>query len=173
MDALFVGVFLPHIVVRLHINALQPIPCNNIEFPDRVVIFRRITCSDHNPAVGYTVPSEYLVLQKLQHGRGQGFRHTVDLVQEQNTLSETGALHHVIDRSNNLGHGVLGHTIFHTAVDLLLDKWQTKRALPGVVGHGITDETHTQFFCHLFHDGSLANAGRAHQKNGPLPLDRN
>ena len=86
MDALLVGILLPHIIVRTHIDALQAIPGNDVELPDGVVIFRRITCGHHDPAVRDTMPTKDFVLQELQHSRSKGLGHTVDLIQEQNAL---------------------------------------------------------------------------------------
>ena len=77
---LFVGVFLPHIVVRLHINTLQAVPRDDVELSDGVVVLGRVARSHHNPAIRHTMSTKNLVLQKLQHCRGQGFRHAVDEV---------------------------------------------------------------------------------------------
>ena len=173
MDTLFVGIFLPHIVVRLHIDALQAVPGDDIKFPDGIVVLRRVARCHHNPTVRHPMPAEDLVLQKLQHGRSQSLGHTVDLIKEQNALFQPRTLHHIIDGCDDLRHGILGHAVLHTTVDLLLDKRQTQSALSGMMGHGIADKAHPKFCRHLLHNGSLTDTGRAHQKDGPLPLDGN
>ena len=42
VDALLIGVFLPHIEVGLHIDALEPVPGDDVELPHRVVVLRGI-----------------------------------------------------------------------------------------------------------------------------------
>ena len=171
MDTLFVGVFFPHPIVRFHIDPLQPIPGDNIKFTDGVIELRRIACGNHNPALGNPVTTENLVLQKLQHGRRQGFGHAVDLIQKQNAFLQAGFLHHIVNRGNDFRHCVLRHAVFPAAVSLVGNKRQTQCGLTGMMGHGVADQTHSQFTGHLFHNGGLTDTGRAHKENRPLPFN--
>ena len=171
--ALFQGVFLPRGVVRLDVDTLQAVPCDDVKLPCAAVIFRRIACGDHQPAVGHLVAAEGLELQKLQHGGRQRFGHAVDLVQEQNALLHAALLHHIVHRGDDLGHGVFRYLIFPAAVGLFHDQRQAQRRLAGVVGHGIGHQSHAQLIGHLLHDGGLADARRAHQEYRALALRRN
>ena len=67
MDAGLVGVLLPHGVVRLYVDTLQAVPCDDVELMDGVVVLRRVACRHHNPAVRHAVAAKHLVLQELQH----------------------------------------------------------------------------------------------------------
>ena len=163
-----VGVFLPGVEVGLHVHPLEPIPGDDVELPDGVVIFRRVARRHHDPALRDLVAAENLVLQKLEHGGGQGLGHAVDLVQEQNALLHPGVLHQVVDGGNDLAHGVLGHVVLLAAVGLADDEGQAQGALAGVVGHGVAHQPHPQLRRDLLHDGGLADARRAHQEHGPL-----
>ena len=168
VDAGAQGKLLPDAVIGLHVDALQAVPGDDIEVPDRAVELRRVAGGDHDPAVGNTVTAEDLELQELQHGGGQSLGNTVDLIQEQDALPEAGLLHGVIHAGDDLGHGVLADSVLPAAVDLLLDEGQTQGALPCVMGHGIAHQPHAQLLGDLLHNGGLADARRAHEKDRPL-----
>ena len=86
MDSALVCVFFPNIIIRLHINALNTVKCYYIEITDGFVIFRRVAGCHDNPALGNTVISETLALQKLKHCRRKCLRYAVDLIDKKNTL---------------------------------------------------------------------------------------
>ena len=172
MDAAAVSILLPGVEIRLHIDALEPVPGDDVEFPDGIIILRGVACRHHDPALRHPMAAEDLVLQKLQHSRCQGLGHAVDLVEKENALPDIGLLHAVINGGNDLRHGVFGHIILCSAVILPDDKRQTQGALAGVMGHGIADDADAQFLGDLLHDGGLADARRAHEEHRPLPLQR-
>lgn len=172
MRSLPAGVFLPSLVVRLDIDALEPVPGHDVKLAHRAVVFRWVSRRHDDPSARNAVAAEDLVLQELQHGGCQCFGHAVDLVEEQNSLLHAGAFHHVVDRRNDLGHGIFGYAVFLSAVELLFNIGQTERRLAGVVGHGIADQTHTKLRRDLLHNSGLADARRSHQKHRPLALDR-
>ena len=112
--------------------------------------------------------SEGLVLQKLQHGGGQGFRNAVDLVQKQNALLLPGPVHGGVYRADDLAHGILRHGKMLPAVVPLRDFGQAHGALPGVMGHGVGNHGKPRLPGRLLHDGGLSHPGRADQQQGPL-----
>ena len=113
--------------------------------------------------------SEGFALEKLQHGRSQRLRYTVDLVDEQNAFVQSGGFHFVINRSDNLAHGVFGHGVFLSSEGFFGDKRQTDGTLPGVMCDGVGDETDTAFSGNLLHNLCFTDSGSADEKNGALP----
>ena len=172
MDVLLVGKLLPGIEVRLHVDALEPVPGNDVELPDGAVVLRRVAGSDHDPALRHPMAAEDFILQKLQHGRGQRLADAVDLVQEEDALLFAGGLHSLVHGGDDLAHGVLGDLVLLAVKDLLLNEGQTQGALPGVVGHGVGHQAHVQLLGDLLHDGGLADARRAHEEHRPLLFHR-
>ena len=170
VDSLLVGVLLPGVKVGFHVNALEPVPGDHVELPHGVVVLRRVARRHHDPALRHPVAAENLILQKLQHHRGQGLGHAVDLVQEEDALLDPGVLHQVVHGGDDLAHGVLGHVALHAAIGFMDDEGQAQGALPGVVGHGIGHQPHPQLRGDLLHNGRLADARRAHEKHRPLFL---
>ena len=69
MNSLLIGVFLPHIKVCLHIDLLDTVQSDHIEFPDGFVIFWRVACCDDHPAFRHLLVSEGFSLKELQHHR--------------------------------------------------------------------------------------------------------
>ena len=69
MNSLLIGVFLPHIKVCLHIDLLDTVQSDHIEFPDGFVIFWRVACCDDYPAFRHLLVSEGFSLKELQHHR--------------------------------------------------------------------------------------------------------
>ena len=169
MDVLLVGKLLPGIEVRLHVDALEPVPGNDVELPDGAVVLRRVAGSDHDPALRHPMAAEDFILQKLQHGRGQRLADAVDLVDEQDAVFLAGALHGGVDAGDDLAHRVLGHAAGAPAVVPLPDERQADGALAGVVGDGVGHQRNVALLRDLLHDLGLADARRAHQQNGALP----
>ena len=58
MNSLLIGVFLPYIKVCLHIDLLDTVQSDHIEFPDGFVIFWRVACCDDYPAFRHLLVSE-------------------------------------------------------------------------------------------------------------------
>ena len=73
-----------------------------------------------------------------------------------------------MDGGQNLAHGVLGDGVGLAAEGLLLDKGQAHGALAGVMGDGVSHQTHSGLPGDLLHDLGLADTGRAHQQHGAL-----
>ena len=69
MNSLLIGVFLPYIKVCLHIDLLDTVQSDHIEFPNGFVIFWRIACCDDHPAFRHLLVSEGFSLKELQHHR--------------------------------------------------------------------------------------------------------
>ena len=166
------GELAPHVVVGLNLDALQAIPRGDVEVVSRAVVLGRVAGRHDDPAVGHGMAAEDLVLQKLQHGRRERLRYAVDLVEEQNALAAPRGLHRLIDRGDDLAHGVFGHLVFHAVIGFRRDERQAQRALAGMVGHGVGHESHFQFLGDLLHDGRLADARRAQQEHRTLALGR-
>ena len=68
-------------------EALQAVPRRQVEVARRAVVLGRVAGRYHDPALGNRVAAEHLVLQELQHGGRERFRHAVDLVEEQDALA--------------------------------------------------------------------------------------
>ena len=117
--------------------------------------------------------AEHLVLQKLQDGGRERFRDAVDLVQEQDTFLPTRFGHGFIDRRDDFAHRVFGHAERLALEGALGDIRQAEGALARMVRHGIAHQPDAHLARHLLHDGGLAHAGRADQKQRTLPLDGN
>ena len=173
MNADAVGVFLPGLVVFLDLDLPHTVQRHDVKIPHGAVVLRRVAGSDNDEAVRYLVRSEGLVLQELQHGRREGFRDAVDLVQEENALLHVGALDLIIDRGDDFAHRIFRHRDSPSAVFLLRELRQTDRALSGVVRDGIAHQVDAALSGRLFHDRRLADAGRADQEKRALPLHRN
>ena len=154
-------VFAPCLEVGLHVKALQAVPRCQVEVARRAVVLGRVAGSYHDPALGNLVAAEHLVLQELQHGGRERFRHAVDLVEEQDALAMPRLLDGIVDRGDDLAHGVFGHVVGFPAVFLLGDERQAQRALARVVGHGVGNESHLKLLGDLLDNGGFADAGRA------------
>ena len=169
VQALSQRVVLPDGEVFLHVDALNAVERHHIEVPHRTVVLRRVARGDNEPALGQALVDEGLALQKLEHHRGQGLGHAVDLVEEQNALADAGFLGQGVHRAQNLAHGVLGDGVLHPVIDALFNEGQAHGALAGVVGDGVGHQSHVFLGGDLLHDLGLADARRAHQQNGALP----
>ena len=168
MELPLAGIVQPDGKVGLHRNLPNPIQGHHVKFPNGFIEFRRIPRRYHHPARRQTMGAEGLVLQELKHGRGQGFRHTVDLVQKQNALRRSRPLHGIVNRSDDLAHGVFRHGDGKTAVALFHQPGQADGALPGVMGQGVGHQIHGAVFRRLLQNGGFADAGRPHQQQWPL-----
>ena len=118
------GELAPHIEVGLNLDALEAIPRGDVEVVGRAVVLGRVAGRHDDPAVGHGMAAEDLVLQKLQHGRRERLRYAVDLVEEQNALAAPRGLHRLIDRGDDLAHGVFGHLVFHAVIGFRRDERQ-------------------------------------------------
>ena len=169
MDILSICILLPHPQIRFHVNPLDPVQGDHIEFPYRFVILRRIAGSCDNPALRYLMASEGLALEKLQHGRSQGLGYAVDFINKKNPFLKTCFLHPVIDGCHNFTHGILRHRILPVSISLFLNEGKAHRALSGVMGDGIGYQSNPAFPGYLLHYLSLSHSGRTDQQHRPLP----
>ena len=117
--------------------------------------------------------TEDLILEKLQHAGSQGLGNTVNLIQEEDSFPDIRLLHQLIDGPDNFAHGILGQLILHPLEFISADEGETQGTLPGMVGHGIGNQTHAQLRGDLLHNGCLSDSGRSHQEDRPLLLHRN
>ena len=173
MHARLVGVFLPDREILLDIDPFHAVQRHDVKIAHGLIVLGRVAGCDDDKALGHLVVSEHLVLQKLQHGRRQRLRDAVDLIQKEDALRDAGRLDPVIDRRDDLAHGVFRDGVLLPAVLLAGDEGKADGALSGVVGDRVGDQADPQFLGDLLHDGGLADAGRSHEENGPLPLRRN
>ena len=122
MDSLLISILFPYLKVRLYINSLNSVESYHIEFADRFIIFRWISCRHDHPAFRYFLIAKSLSLKKLEHHRRQRFRYAVNLINKQNSLFQSGLFHLFIDRCNNLAHRIFcdGKTL--TSKGFLFDK---------------------------------------------------
>ena len=168
MDPHLQGILLPHLIVLFHVDALDPVQRHHVKLPHRFVVLRRIPRRHDDPSLRHPLVSKSLALKELQHGRRQRLRDAVDLIDEQDPFPKPGLLHLLIDRSDDLAHGVLRHLPRLSPEGPLLDKRQTDGALPGVVSDGVGHKADTALPGHLLHDLGLADPRRPHEKHRPL-----
>ncbi len=166
------GVVLPHGVVLLHVDALDPVQRHHVKVPDGLVVLRRVAGGHDGPTLRQGLVAEGLALEELEHHGRQRLGDAVDLVEEEDALPQSRALHQLIDGGEDLAHGVLCNGVFLAAVGPLFDEGQADGALPGVVGDGVGHQAHPRLGGDLGHDLGLADARRAHEQNGPLPDGR-
>ena len=169
MDILSICIFLPHCQIRFHVNPLNPVQGDHIEFPYRLVILRRIAGSCYNPSLRYLMASKGLALEKLQHSRSQGFGYAVDFIYKENSFLKSCFLHPVIDGGHNLAHGILRHRILPVPIHFFLDEGKAHRALSGVMGDGIGYQPDPAFPGYLLHYLGLSHSGGTDKQHRPLP----
>ena len=172
MDAHLVGVALPGFDIRGDIEALHTVEGHDVEVAHRAVVLRRVAGGDDHESVRDLVGAEGLVLEELEHHRGEGLGHAVDLVEEEDALVDAGALDLLIDRGDDLGHGVLGDGILLAAERALRDEREADGRLACVMRDGVRHEVDAELRRDLLHDGGLADARRAHEEHRALLLDR-
>lgn len=94
-----------------------------------------------------SLPESYdfkgFILEKCQHCRCQGFRHTVDLINKQDSLFPACILHTIIDRCHDLTHCVICHHHSFSTVIPFNDLRKTDGTLTGVMGNGVGYKSHT------------------------------
>ena len=167
-DTVFQCIGLPRLIAWLNFDHFQAVTGGSVELPDAFVEAGWVAGGDHHPALRDLMSTKDFVLQEQQHGRGEGLRDAVDLVQKQNALRFSGGAHTVVDAGDDLAHGVFADLIVLAAVFLFYDHRQTQCALAGVVGHGIAHKAKPHLISDLLHNGGLAQARRTQQEDGPL-----
>ncbi|MPM58203.1 hypothetical protein SDC9_105033 [bioreactor metagenome] len=172
MDALFLRVGLPDLVIGLDVDAFQAVPGDDVEIAHRFVVFRRVAGGDDDPARGDAVLAEYLILKELEHTGGERFGDAVDLVEEKDALPHPRLLHQAVDGADYLAHRIFGDLVLFAAELPRRDVGQAQRALARMVGHGIGDEANAELRGYLLHDGGLADAGRPDHEYGALFFHR-
>ncbi len=116
--------------------------------------------------------AEGFILEKLQHGRNQRFRYTVDLIDKKNALFTAGLFNLFVDRSDDLTHRIFRYRIFFSLEVLFHDDRESDGTLTGMVSDRIRDKTNATFTGGLFHDCSLSDTRRPDQKNRTLTDSR-
>ena len=167
------SIIFPDRKFRLHIQNPHPVKRCHIQFPDRTVTFRRIACGDDHPALRHFMIPKHLVLQKLQHGRRQRLRHTVDLIDKKNPLFMSGPLLILIDGPDDLTHGIFCYRILCTFKSPLHKLRKPHGALSCMVRDCVSHQSHTAFPGRLLHDRRFADSRRPHQKHRTLTHRRN
>ncbi len=155
MDALSTGIFLPHAVIYIDVDPFHAVKSHDVKIPHGLVVLRRISGCDNEKSIRHTVCPEGFVLQELQHCRRERLRDAVDLVEKENTLLNAAPLDLIVNRSDDLAHGILRDRIFLPAIIPPTDIWQTNRALSRVVRDRIGDQIDMGLLRHLLHDGRL------------------
>ena len=172
MYALFPRIFQPYICICLYGNLSYTIQRNNVKFPDRFVVCRRIASSYNNPSLRYLMGSKGLVLQKLQHSRGQRLRHAIDLIYKKDSLLFSRLFHVLIHRSNNFTHGVFCYINFRTTVIPGDNFGKSHCTLTSMMRDGVSHQAHLTFGCNLLHNCSFPDSRRTDQKDWALPYQR-
>ena len=116
--------------------------------------------------------SEGLILQKLQHSRGQCLRNTVDLIDKKKSLQEPCVFDFIVDRRDDLTHGIFRHMDILPTVSLLRDKRETDGTLSRVMCDRIGNETDPTLPRHLLHDLGLSDSWRTDEQHRALPHGR-
>lgn len=173
VDPVFPGILFPDGKVGLYIDAADTVQCDDIKIAYGFVIFRWISGSYDQPALGDAMAAEGFILQQLQHDRRQRLGHTVNLVDKEDADGAAGGFHTVVDGGHDFAHGVFRHRVSSAAVGLLFQSGQPDGALAGMVGHGIGNQSYRFLPGDLSHDGGFADSGRADQQDGPLLGDGN
>ncbi len=173
VNTVFAGIAAPGLQILFDVDFPDPVQGYNVEIAYGFVVLRRVACGDNDKAVREAVRSEGFVLEKLQHGRSEGFRDAVDLVQKQDSFRNAASLDLVVDGGNDFAHGILGDRCLFPAVGVLLQKGQADGALPRVMRDGIGNKVDAAGGSGLLHDGGLADAGRSDEKERTLFFYRN
>ena len=173
MQPMCAGVFLPDGQIRLNVNAAHTIQRHEVKIPHALVVLRRVARCHNDPACRDGLIAEGFALKELQHGRSQRFGHTVDFVNEKNSVFHPGLLHLFIDACDDFTHRVLRHAAVLAVIAALTDKRKPHGALSCMVGDCVGHERDAAFLCNLLHNLGFANARRAHQQNGTLTDGRN
>ena len=168
VQALLLGVALPHRVVGVDVDLAHTVERHDVELVHRAVVLGRVARAHHDPALGHLVLAEFLELQELQHRGVERLRHAVDLVEEQDALAQARARHVVVHRRDDLGHRVLRRLVLVALEIMVLDARQAKRALARVVRHRVRHDADAQLAGDLLHDGGLTDAGRAQKEHRAL-----
>ena len=116
--------------------------------------------------------SESLILQKLQHGRSQRLGNAVDLIDEEKSLGESCVFDLIVDRRDDLTHGIFRHMDILPTVSLLRDKRETDSTLSRMVCDRVGDETDPALPRHLLHDLGLSDSWRTDEQHRALPHGR-
>ena len=137
MHAVFKGIFLPYLIIRLDIHYLKPVHYSDVKFADRLIEFGRISRGHYHPSLRYLMASEHLVLQELEHRGRKRFGDTVYLVKEKDAFLNARLPHSLIYGRDYLAHGIFGHVIFKPFIFLMLYEGKAYRRLPCVMRHGV------------------------------------
>ena len=148
VDLLFPGILHPHIKICLDIHPTHTVQGYDIKFPDRLIIFRRVSrCSDQ-PSLRYAVASERLILKKLQHGR-----RSVSETQLISSINRTPSFFPVrsIQSYTEAMISLKVYSVILTSFSVIApghDPGQSYRTLSCMVGDGIGYQPYSAFLCH-------------------------
>ena len=173
MNSSCIRILSPCIKIRFHLNFLHTVHSYHIKFSDRLVIFRWISCCHNQPAFRNFMASKGFTLKKLQHGRCQCLRNTVNLINKQNSLLQTRLLYLFINRRHNFTHGVFRNSHLSAVKFFPGNKGQTNGTLSGVVCDRIRNQSNLTLSGNLLHDLRLADSGCTDKKNRTLRHNRN
>ena len=161
-------ILLPDCKIRFYLNLPHPIHRHNIKLPDRLIELRGISCRRYYPSFGHLVRAKGLALQKLEHGRSQRFGDAIDLVDKENPLPQACLFHFLIDRSDDLAHGILCDRLFLPSKILFYNKGKADSALPGMMRDGIGYQGNAVLPGYLLHNLCLSDSRRAQKQQRPL-----
>ena len=167
-----IGIFLPDVKIRLNIHSFYAVKRDDIKLPGRAVVFDRVAGSSNDPSFRDRMRTEGFVLEKLQHGRNQRFRHAVDFINKKNTLFAGGFFNLFIYGCNDLAHCVFRYGVFFSLKVLFYNYGKSDCTLACVVCDRIGNKTDSAFFCNLFHNGGLSDAGRPDKQQRTLAHSR-
>ena len=172
MQTFCIGILFPDIKIRFNIHSFYTVKCDDIKLPGRAVVFDRVAGSSNDPAFRYRVCAEGFILEELQHSRYKSFGDTVDFINKENSLFAGSLFHFFINRGNDLAHCIFRYGVFFSLKILFYNYRKSDCTLARVVCDRIGNETDSTFFCNLFHNSGLSDAGRPDKQQWTLTHSR-
>ena len=156
-------IFFPYIKIRFNVYFSYSVKSYHVKFSYRFIIFCRISRRYYYPSLRYLLISECFALQKLKHCRCKRFRHTIYLIDKQNSLRNAAFLNFSIYTCNNFTHCIFCDRIFFSVKFFLNNKRQTNCTLPCMMCNRIRDKSYFTLSRNLFHNLCLANTRRSYK----------
>ena len=91
------GVVLPDGELRLDLHIFDTVHGHDIKLPYGLIVFRRVSGSHDEPPLRYRMIAESLILEELEHDRGEGLGDAVDLIDKKNAGFVSAVLHILIN----------------------------------------------------------------------------
>ena len=170
MHAVRNGVVHPHIQLGLDVNALHAVHHGGVKVAGCAVVLGWVAGAHYDPPQGQAMLAKGLVLQKLQHGGGEGLAGAVDLVKEEDALCHARLFDGVVSGGDDFAHRIARHLVALALEGVVVNVGQSQGALPGVVRDGVRDKVDAQPLGDLRDNGCLANARRSHKDERALHL---